>query len=206
MSLHDSISKLISIFSPQKLIDYIAELVEKNNSLEVETKNLKSELQNYKDELNRLKGEQGKPKFEKKEPSGNKHLPNNKKELGESHGRENSKKTSKLDRLKITDEKTISDPRIKISKGYKEVVIQDLHLTTSVTMYSLECGYDEHGNFITAELPVAVQGEFGSGIVALVKTLYYQGRVPMDKILIILKNPGINIGKSRIGSSKSNIC
>lgn len=196
MGLHDTISKLISIFSPQKLVNYIAELVEELNTSKSKNIELENELQKYKDELNRLKGEQSKPKFEKQEPTGNKHLPNNKKELEGTSGRENNKKTSKLDRLKITDEQTITNPKIKNNKGYKEVIIQDVLLTTVVTKYKLQCGYDENGNFITAELPVAVYGEFGAGVVALVKTLYYQGRVPMDKILTILKNVGIIIGKS----------
>lgn len=196
MSLHDTISKLISIFSPQKLVTYIAELVEELNTSKSKNIELETELQKYKDELNRLKGEQAKPKFEKVEPKGNKHLPKNAKEMEGTGGRENNKKTSKLDRLKITDEQTITDSRIKTKKGYKEVVIQDIHLTTSVTKYYLEYGYDEQGKFITADLPTTTHGEFGSGIVALVKTLYYQGRVPMDKILIILKNAGIIIGKS----------
>lgn len=196
MSIHDTISKLISIFSPQKLVNYIAELVQELNTAKSDLKTTKDELQKYKDELNRLKGEQAKPKFEKVEPKGNKHLPKNKKELGESRGRENNKKTSKVDRLKINELQTITDSRIKKRKGYKEVIIQDILLTTVVTKYKLQCGYDKHGNFITAELPIPSHGEFGAGVVALVKTLYYQGRVPMDKILTILKNVGIIIGKS----------
>lgn len=196
MSIHDTVSKLISIFSPQKLVSYITDLIEELNTSKSKNIELQTELQKYKDELNRLKGEQAKPKFEKVEPKGNKHLSKNTKELEGIKGRENNKKTAKLDRLRITNEQTISDPKIKKNKGYKEVIVQDVLLTTVVTKYKLQCGYDEHGNFITADLPTTTYGEFGSGVVALVKTLYYQGRVPMDKILTILKNMGIIIGKS----------
>ena len=196
MSIHDVVSKLIAVFSPQKLVSYIAELIEEINSLKTENKKLKQEVQAFQDEFNRLKGEKGKPEFKKKEPAGNKHLPGNKKELGESKGRENNKKTSKLDRLKITDEMIIPDSRIKRKKGYKEVFIQDISFSTSVIKYRLECGYDENNKFIIADLPVQVHGEFGVGILAMVKMLYYQCRVPMDKIHLVLKNFGIIIGKA----------
>lgn len=130
MSIQDTVSKIIKLFSPQKLVDYIVELVEEINSLKTEVKKLKEQNQAWQDEVNRLKGEKGRPEFKKKEPAGNKHLPGNKKELGESKGRENNKKTGKVDRLKITEEKVVSDSRIKRKKGYKDIIIQDISFTT----------------------------------------------------------------------------
>jgi len=196
MSIHDVVAKLIAVFSPQKLVSYIAELIEETNSLKSEIKKLKEQNQAYQDEFNRLKGEKGKPEFKKNEPNGNKHLPGNKKELGESKGRENNKKTGKVDRLKITAEQVVTDPRIKRKKGYKDIIIQDITFTTSVIKYRLECGYDENNKFIVADLPINTHGEFGVGILSMVKMLYYQCRVPMDKIHLVLKNFGIIIGKS----------
>jgi len=196
MSIQDVVSKIISVFSPQKLVSYIVELVEEINSLKTEVKKLKEQNQAWQDEVNRLKGEKGKPEFKKKEPAGNKHLPGNKKELGESKGRENNKKTSKIDRLKITSEELITDSRIKRKKGYKDILIQDISFSTSVIKYRLECGYDENNKFIIADLPIQTHGEFGVGILSMVKMLYYQCRVPMDKIHLVLKNFGIIIGKS----------
>jgi regulator of replication initiation timing len=196
MSIHDVVSKLIAVFSPQKLVSYISELIEEINSLKKEVRGLKEQNQAYQDEFNRLKGEQGKPEFKKKEPAGNKHLPSNKKELGDSKGREKNKKTSKIDRLKITSEEVITDSRIKRKKGYKDIIIQDISFSTSVIKYRLECGYDENNKFVIADLPIQTHGEFGVGILAFVKTLYYQCRVPMDKIHLVLKNFGIIIGKS----------
>jgi hypothetical protein len=198
MSIQDTVSKIIKLFSPQKLVDYMVELVEEINSLKTEVKKLKEQNQAKQDEINHLKGEQAKPEFKKNEPSGNKHLPDNKKYLGESKGRDKNKKTGKLDRLKITSEQIIPDKRIKRKKGYKDIIIQDISFTTSVIKYRLECGYDEDNNFIIADLPVQVHGEFGVGILSLVKMLYYQCRVPMNKIHLTLKNFGIIIGKSVI--------
>lgn len=196
MSIQDVVSKIISVFSPQKLVSYIVELIEEINSLKTEVKKLREQNQAWQDEVNRLKGEKGKPEFKKKEPAGNKHLPGNKKELGESNGRENNKKKSKLDRLKITSEELITDSRIKRKKGYKDIIIQDISFATSVIKYRLECGYDENNKFIIADLPIQTHGEFGVGILSMVKMLYYQCRVPMDKIHLVLKNFGIIIGKS----------
>jgi hypothetical protein len=196
MSLQEMASKIIGMLSPQKLATHIAGLMEELNNSRAEIKSLKAQLQQHKDEINRIKGERGKPEFKKKEPAGNKHLPDNKKELGDSKGRENNKKTSKVNRLKITDKKIVSDKRIQKKKGYKDIYIQDLSFTASVIHYRLECGYDKDGNFIVADLPVETHGEFGTGILAFVKMLYYQGRVPMDKIHSVLKNFGIIIGKS----------
>ena len=189
-------SKLISMLSPQKLAGYIVGILEELNSVKSEVKLLKAQLQQHKDEINRIKGERGKPEFKKKEPAGNKHLPDNKKELGESNGRENNKKTSKADRLQVTEEKIITNKRIRKKKGYKDITIQDINFTTSVIRYRLECGYDKDNNFIVANLPIKTHGEFGVGVLSLVKTLYYQCRVPMDKIHSVLKNFGIVIGKS----------
>lgn len=189
-------SKIINMLGPHKLVGYIAGILEELNNFKAENKSLKAQLQQHKDEIHRMKGERGKPEFKKKEPVGNKHLPDNKKELGESKGREDNKKTSKVDRLKVTAEKVVSDKRIHKKKGYKDVYIQDINFTTSVVKYRLECGYDKDGNFVVADLPIETHGEFGVGILAFVKMLYYQGRVPMDKIHSVLKNFGIIIGKS----------
>lgn len=196
MSIQDVVSKIISVFSPQKLVSYIVELVEEINSLKTEVKKLKEQNQAWQDEVNRLKGEKGKPEFKKKEPNGNKHLPGNKKELGESKGRDKNKKTAKLNRLKITAEQVVADSRIKRKKGYKDIIIQDISFSTSVIKYRLECGFDENNKFIIADLPIETHGEFGVGILSMVKMLYYQCRVPMDKIHLVLKNFRIIIGKS----------
>lgn len=196
MSIQDVVSKIISVFSPQKLVSYIVELVEEINSLKTENKKLKEQVQAFQNEFNRLKGEKGKPEFKKNEPKGNKHLPGNKKELGESKGRDKNKKTAKLERLQITAEQVVSDSRIKRKKGYKDIIIQDISFSTSVIKYRLECGYDENNKFIVADLPINTHGEFGVGILSMVKMLYYQCRVPMDKIHLVLKNFGIIIGKS----------
>jgi hypothetical protein len=196
MSLQELASKIIGMLSPQRLAGYIAGILEELNSLKSENKSLKAQVQQHKDEINRIKGERGKPEFKKKEPEGNKHLPDNKKELGESKGRKDNKKTSKVNRLKVTEEKVIPDKRIRKKKGYKDIYIQDIKFTTSVIKYRLECGYDSEGNFVVADLPIETHGEFGVGILAFVKMLYYQGRVPMNKIHSVLKNFGIVIGKS----------
>lgn len=198
MNLQEFANKIISILSPSKLAKYIAEILEKNNSLEVELKSAKEQVKKYKDEVHKLKGEKGRPTFPKKPPKGNKHLPKNKKELGEAGDRKNNKKSNKLEKLKIKKEKVVTDSRIKRKKGYKDVTIQDLLITNNTIKYKLECGYDEHGNFITAELPVQTHGEFGVGVLTLVKMLYYQCRVPMDKIHTTLKGFGIIIGKSSV--------
>lgn len=196
MSIQDTVSKIIQLFSPQKLVDYIVELVQEINSLKTENKKLKEQNQAWQDEVNRLKGEKGRPDFKKKAPAGNKHLPGNKKELGESKGRDNNKKAGKVERLKITSTEVVFDARIKRKKGYKDIIIQDISFLTSVIKYRLECGYDENNKFIVADLPIQTHGEFGVGILSIVKMLYYQCRVPMDKIHLALKNFGIIIGKS----------
>jgi len=194
-SIKDFVGQIIHVFSPQKLIDYISGILDENNKLKVHVQDLEDKVSKYKKEINELIGEQGKPEFKKKEPAGNKRLPSIDKDEN-SKGRENNKKTSKLDRLIIDDKKIINSPKIKKKKGFKTVIIQDIIFTKNVTQYQLECGYDENGDFLTSPLPITTFGEYGTGLTSFVKTLYYQGRVPMNKIQSILKSIGFIIGKS----------
>ncbi len=68
MNLQDLASKIISMLSPSKLANYIAELLEDLNSTKSKLKKAEEDIQKYKDEINQLKGENGKPKFKKKAP------------------------------------------------------------------------------------------------------------------------------------------
>ena len=113
----------------RQTIEILLNLIEQLNS---EVENLKEENQRLRDENNRLKGEQGKPDIKAKQPRGEK----------SNHSSEQERKTSKPHfkssknaRLKIDRQEILKYPPEKLPydaqfKGYEEVVVQNIKLTT----------------------------------------------------------------------------
>jgi len=58
-------------------------------------------------------------------------------------------------------------------KGYEEVVVQDIKLTTDNVLFRKTTPSEEKH---LAELPDGYEGEFGPGIKALVISLYYNNK------------------------------
>jgi len=68
-------------------------------------------------------------------------------------------------------------------KGYEEVVVQDIKLTTDNVLFRKQKYYSpSEGKTYLAELPDGYEGEFGPGIKALVISLYY-GNMTQSKFL-----------------------
>ena len=164
---------------------------------------LRDENQKLRDEINRLKGEQGKPdiKGNKKQPEHSDHSS----EEERKQTRKRHKKSKKVE-IVINREKTVEIDRTKlpedaIFKGYERVVIQDISLQTDNVAYRKEKYYSpSQRKTYVAELPVGYEGQFGPGIKALVRTLYFGSQMTEPKILEFLEHIGIQISSGQISN------
>jgi hypothetical protein len=92
-------------------------------------------------------------------------------------------KGSKNETIKIDREEILEYPQDKLPpdaefKGYQEVIIQDIILSTDNVLFRKEKYYSpSEGKTYLAELPCGYEGEFGPGIKALVISLYYGGNM-----------------------------
>ncbi len=161
-----------------------------------EVERLGSENQRLRDEINRLKGEQGKPAIK----------PNRKSSQGKDYSSEAERrsvkpheKRSKNERIRIDREEIIVYPPGQLPadaefKGYAEVLIQDLKITTDHVLFRKERYYSPTaGKTYVAALPSGYKGSFGPGLKALVLSLYYGGNLTQGKLLDWLADLGISI-------------
>jgi Transposase IS66 family len=79
-------------------------------------------------------------------------------------------------------------------KGYEEVIVQDITLTTDNVLFRKQKYYSPSvGKTYLAELPRGYEGEFGPGIKTLVISLYYGGNMTQGKLLEFLEDIGISM-------------
>ncbi|MTJ10811.1 transposase [Anabaena sp. UHCC 0204] len=196
-----SISDLLQTIEPKGIADEsmrhtVEVLLNLIEQLELKVKGLESENQRLKDENNRLKGEQGQPDIKAKNKKGfeNKHSSEQERKTPKKHS-----KGSKNQAIKINREEILEYPQDKLPadakfKGYEEVIVQDIILTTDNVLFRKEKYYSplEKKTYL-AELPSGYEGEFGPGIKTLVISLYYGGNMTQGKLLEFLEDIGISM-------------
>ena len=102
--------------------------------------------------------------------------------------------TIKVDREEIVVYPQENLPADAQFKGYEEVVVQDISLTTDNVLFRKQKYYSpQTGKTYLAPLPTGYEGEFGPGIKALVMSLYYGGNMTQGKLLEFLENIGISM-------------
>ncbi|MBO1055521.1 MAG: transposase [Dolichospermum sp. JUN01] len=178
--------------SMRRTVEILLNLIEQ---LQAEVKELRAENQQLKDENNRLKGEQGKPdiKANKKEFINNQSSEKERK-IPKKHSKGSKNETIKIDREEILEYPQDKLPPDAEFKGYQEVIIQDIILSTDNVLFRKEKYYSpSEGKTYLAELPCGYEGEFGPGIKALVISLYYGGNMTQGKLLEFLEDIGISI-------------
>ena len=200
----------------KKLLNLIEHLAGDNERLGIE-------LQQLKDEINRLKGEQGKPDIkankiknedisseqERKEAEAkaNSHAESTTDEQGqESSNKLKRKRTAKLKNIKI--DRVQNCPLDKAGlpndlefKGYEDVVIQDIIITTDNVNYRREVYYSaSQKKSYRGELPSEVKnrGKYGPGVRALIPILKSEANMSEKRILSFFKNIGIEISATYI--------
>ncbi len=195
------VSALLQTIDPKKIADekmrhtveLLLNLTEQLNSKVIE---LEAENQKLRDENNRLKGEQGKPdiKANKKKQLKNDHSSEKERKTPKNHRKSRKKAEIKIDRSEIVEYPPEKLPEDAKFKGYEEVIVQDIVLKTDNVRFLKQKFYSpQTGKTYLAELPAGYQGEFGPGIKALVKSLYYGGNMTQGKLLEFLEDLGISM-------------
>jgi hypothetical protein len=189
------------------LLNLIEEVAGDNQSLE-------AEIQKLKNEINRLKGEQGKPEI-KPNKSGQKQTDiSSEKERKQAEadananeGKPSDEKKKKRDRKpklsKIKIDQMIDCPLDKeglpddlISKGYSDIIVQDIIIVSNNIRYRRAAYYSPSQNkSYYGALPEGVQhqGEYGVGIRSLIPVLKTACRMTEKPIIEFFKNFGVVI-------------
>jgi len=206
IDLHSETASL----SDPKTKDIFNGLLNLIDSLYSENESLREENQQLKDEVNGLKGEQGKPRIKANTQPSDHSSEQERKGDDDSNNEEKKKRQRKpklanikIDREQICPIEKSSLPKDAQSKGYSDIVIQDIKIITDNVRYRREMYYSPstHKTYL-AQLPddVAGKGEYGVGIRSLIPLLKSECHLPERSILGFLQNFGIKISSATISN------
>ena len=179
------------------LIFHLFNLLE---ALYKENVDLKDENQKLKDEINRLKGEKGKPEFKPKTTTPKDKFPHK-----TTSNKKRGQKQTKLDKIKIADEKVIKYegplPDDAEHKGYRDVITQGITIKTNNILYRLERYYSpSEGKVYEASLPDGIRGGYDASIDSWILFWYFHSRMSEQKIHQMLTDIGIQISAGHISN------
>lgn len=173
--------------------------------LTAELNELRAENQRLRDEIARLKGEKGKPTIQAN-GAPKQGTPSEPRQESRSRAASGAAPPRK-ERIQIDREKVITLDRSRLPtdvehRGYRDVVVQNLLFQTDTVRYRLERLYAKStGRLYEASLPEGLQGQsFGSELQAFVLMLYFELRVPEEKILNLLQAHGIVISAGQVSN------
>ena len=184
----------------RQTLEVLLNLIEQLNS---KVKQLEEENQKLRDENNRLKGEQGKPDIKANKKIGFKkdHSSEKERKTPKEHSKKSKNKSIKIDREEIVVYPQEQLPVDAQFKGYEEIVVQDILLKPDNILFRKEKYYSpKTRKTYLAVLPTGYEGEFGSGIKALIMSLYYGGNMTQGKLLEFLEDIGISISAGTISN------
>ena len=191
----------LSQIEDEKMRHLVGGLLNIIEDLRTEVRELKAENQRLRDENNRLKGEQGKPTIKAKRS-----LKNHSSEKERCQSKKKHQKKSKRHEIKIDREETLKVkredlPSDAVFKGYVEVVVQDIQVSTDNILFRKEKFYAKStGKSYLAALPRGYQGEFGPNLRTQVLVLYYGCQMTEGKIHDWLSQIGIQISEGQISN------
>ena len=181
-----------------RLLNLVEELVAENRQL-------REEVQQLRDEINRLKGEPGQPKIKPNQKPAEAPTPNqsSERERRQSKARH---KTSKVDQITVDREEVLKVDPAQLPadaqfKGYEEVTVQDILITTDHVLFHKEKFYSPSANTTyLAPLPAGYEGQFGPGLKALTLVMYYGLNTSEPKIVEFFAHVGVLISKGEVSN------
>jgi len=194
------LDRIEDIAGAREAIRRLLNLVEE---LAGENRKLREENQQLGDEINRLKGEQGKPTIK---PSKKATAPpqTNYSSERERHKPKERKKADKVSQIKIDREEVVKVDPAELPadaefKGYVDVVVQDIKITTDNVRFWKEKYYSAGQNkSYLAELPAGYEGQFGPGLKATTIVLYYAINTSEPKIKEFFEHVGLSMSAGQI--------
>ena len=187
----------------EKMRQLVGSLLNIIEDMSTDNRRLREENQQLRDEINRLKGEQGKPdikpnKLQKNAPN---HSSEKERHQPKKHQKKSKRDDIKIDRVEVlTVDPSILPPDAK-SKGYDEVVVQDIALHTNNVLFLKEKFHSaSKGETYLAPMPAGYTGTFGPNLRAQVLILHYAGQMTEPKIMQWLEQIGIDISKGTISN------
>ena len=200
--LPDSLERLSYsdlIGAMRDLVGEFTRLREKHEELIGAMAKLRIEHQAIKDELARYKKLPPRPP---QKPSGMEKatdLPDA--AAGRTKGEHSKRRRgSNLEKLKINQTVVVpvAGPAGSRRKGYEEIVVQDLVLNPSATLYRRERWETPDGQTLIAPLEPGIVGGYGPHLHRLVLMLHFQGQMTCERILALLNAAGVVISKRQV--------
>lgn len=200
--LPDSLERLSHsdlIGAMRDLVGEFTRLREKHEELIGAMAKLRIEHQAIKDELARYKKLPPRPP---QKPSGMEKatdLPDA--AAGRTKGEHSKRRRgSNLEKLKINQTVVVpvAAPAGSRRKGYEEIVVQDLVLNPSATLYRRERWETPDGQTLIAPLEPGIVGGYGPHLHRLVLMLHFQGQMTCERILALLNAAGVVISKRQV--------
>lgn len=164
---------------------------------------LKLEVQRLKDELTRLKGGQGRPPFKpaKNQPPLSSEKDRSDAAPGYTRPPKKEPKNARLtiDRTQILQVARSGLPQDAKFKGHEEVIVQDVLFQTETILFRKEKFYSPSQRLsYTAALPQGYTGQFGPGVKAWVRDLYFAGGMSEPKLLEFLHTVGLEVSSGQL--------
>lgn len=180
-------------------------LLNQIEELSADLRQARMTIQQLRDEINRLKGEQGKPDVKANVPPQAGANSDHSSEKERHKPRERHKKSKKasivIDREDVATVNREVLPADVVFKGYQDVVIQDISLHTDNILFHKEVYYSpSQRKTYMAVLPSGYEGQFGPGLKALIRTLYFGSQITEPKILEFVGQIGIQISAGQISN------
>jgi len=157
-------------------------------------------IHELRDEIARLKGQNPRPNIapSRMEP------PRKNQPASHKKKRPGSKKRRKTSELVIHAERKVpveNVPEGSTFKGYKDFVVQDLHVEAFNTRFRLECWQAPDGRHMSAQLPAHLNGKhFGTELIRFVLYQYHHCHVTQPLLLEQLREIGVDISSGQLNN------
>ncbi len=194
----DRLSSAEVIKTARGLVVEVVRLRSENEGLRGELAHLKIEHQALKDELARLKQLPPRPPIK---PSGMEKATSASNPEGKGGGERSKRGRGRhLDRLKITATVVLKAdaPAGSRRKGYEDIVVQDLSLNATATLYRRERWETPEGETLVAALGGGIVGGYGPNLHRAVLHLHFQGQMTCERIVALLNDLGVMISKRQV--------